>query len=126
MGTVGGLHRGFGGRGAVAGIAGAPVGRCAGGDVLLVRGYHIPYNMLAVATVPGWLVVLGMSRAYDIGPFGTDPTEMRRVVSAAAHFLALIAVAYYVVHLQQLGREFLIAIIPLATAFTLTGRFAAR
>jgi FlaA1/EpsC-like NDP-sugar epimerase len=79
-----------------------------------------------LGTVPAWLVALGLSRAYDIGPFGTDPTEMRRVVSAAAHFLAVIAVGYYVLHLQRLGRGFLIVIIPLATGFTLVGRFAAR
>jgi FlaA1/EpsC-like NDP-sugar epimerase len=97
-----------------------------GDDALVVRGVHIPYSAVAIATVPAWLIALGMSRAYDIGPFGTDPAEMRRVVSAAAHFLALVAVGYYVLHLQRLGRGFLIAIIPLATAFTLVGRFAAR
>lgn len=97
-----------------------------GPDHLTVRGLEIPYNTLAALTVPTWLVVLGMSRSYDIGPFGTGHREMRRVVSAAAHFLALIAVAYYVVHLERLGRGFLIVIVPLATGFTLLGRFGAR
>ena len=97
-----------------------------GPDHLTVRGMEIPYNALTFLTVPAWLVVLGMSRSYDIGPFGTGQREMRRVVSAAAHFLALIAVAYYVVHLERLGRGFLIVIVPLATALTLLGRFGAR
>ncbi len=97
-----------------------------GPDHLTVRGMEIPYNALAALTVPTWLVVLGMSRSYDIGPFGTGHREMRRVVSAAAHFLALIAVAYYVVHLERLGRGFLIVIVPLAAGLTLLGRFAAR
>lgn len=97
-----------------------------GPDVFHVRGVEIPYNALALGTVPTWLVVLGTSRTYDVGPFGTSRGEMRRIVSAAAHFLALIAVAYYVVHLDRLGRGFLIVIIPLATAFTIAGRFAAR
>jgi FlaA1/EpsC-like NDP-sugar epimerase len=97
-----------------------------GHDVLQVRGVHIPYDALAAAMIPAWLTVLGMCRAYDIGPFGTDSAEMRRVVSAAAHFLALIAVGYYLLHLQRLGRGFLIVIIPLATGLTLIGRFAAR
>lgn len=97
-----------------------------GPDVLHVRGMAIPYNALALGTVPAWLVVLGMSRTHDVGPFGTNDGEMRRVISAAAHFLALIAVAYYIVHLDRLGRGFLISIIPLATAFTIFGRFAAR
>ena len=97
-----------------------------GTDHLTVRGLEIPYNALTVLTVPAWLAVLGLSRSYDVGPFGTSSREMRRVVSAAAHFLALIAVAYYVVHLERLGRGFLIVIVPLATALTLLGRFAAR
>jgi FlaA1/EpsC-like NDP-sugar epimerase len=97
-----------------------------GPEGLHVRGIEIPYDALALVTAPAWLIALGMSRAYDIGPFGTEPGEMRRVVSAAAHFLAVIAVAYYVIHLERLGRAFLIVIIPLATAFTLVGRFAAR
>lgn len=97
-----------------------------GPDVLHVRGFQIPYNALALGTVPAWLLVLGMSSTYDVGPFGTAYGEMRRVVSAAAHFLAVIAVAYYIVHLDRLGRGFLIVIIPLATAFTLMGRFGAR
>jgi FlaA1/EpsC-like NDP-sugar epimerase len=97
-----------------------------GSEHLVIRGVEVPYNALAVAAVPTWLVVLGMSRSYDIGPFGAGHNEMRRVVSAAAHFLALVAVAYYVVHLERLGRGFLIVIVPLATAFTLLGRFAAR
>jgi FlaA1/EpsC-like NDP-sugar epimerase len=95
-------------------------------EILHVRGFQIPYVALTLVTVPAWLAVLGMSSTYAIGPFGTSHGEMRRVVSAAAHFLALIAVAYYIVHLDRLGRGFLIVIIPLATAFTLTGRFAAR
>ncbi|HEY8545691.1 MAG TPA: hypothetical protein VIL36_11610 [Acidimicrobiales bacterium] len=97
-----------------------------GPEHLTVRGTEIPYNALTLLTVPTWLVVLGMSRSYDIGPFGAGHREMRRVVSAAAHFLALIAVAYYVVHLERLGRGFLIVIVPLAAGFTLLGRFAAR
>jgi len=93
---------------------------------LTVRNTEIPYNAITLITVPAWLVVLGTSRTYDVGPFGTGSREMRRVVSAAAHFLALLAVAYYVVHLERLGRGFLIMIVPLATALTLTGRFGAR
>jgi FlaA1/EpsC-like NDP-sugar epimerase len=97
-----------------------------GPDTFHIRSLEIPYISLALLTTPTWLIVLGTSRTYDLGPFGTIRGELRRVVSAAAHFLALIAVAYYVVHLDRLGRGFLIAIIPLATAFTVFGRWAAR
>jgi FlaA1/EpsC-like NDP-sugar epimerase len=93
---------------------------------LHVRSVHIPYPALMVLTVPTWLVVLAMSRCYDVGPFGTGNGEARRIVSAAAHFLAVVAVAYYILHLQRLGRTFLIAMVPLAAGFTLLGRMVAR
>jgi FlaA1/EpsC-like NDP-sugar epimerase len=93
---------------------------------LHVRSLEIPYAALMIATVPTWLAVLATSRCYDVGPLGTGDSEPRRVISAGAHFLAVIAVAYYVAHLEELGRGFLIAMVPLATMLTLGGRAAAR
>jgi FlaA1/EpsC-like NDP-sugar epimerase len=93
---------------------------------LHVRSFEIPYAALMIATVPTWLAVLATSRCYDVGPLGTGNSEARRVISAGAHFLAVIAVAYYLAHLEDLGRGFLIAMVPLATVLTLAGRAAAR
>lgn len=93
---------------------------------LHLRTFEIPYAALMLVSVPTWLVVLATSRCYDVGPFGTGNGEPRRVVSAGAHFLAVMAVAYYLAHLENLGRGFLIAIVPLATALTLAGRAVAR
>jgi FlaA1/EpsC-like NDP-sugar epimerase len=93
---------------------------------LHVRSVHIPYPAFVFLSVPTWLVVLGTSRCYDVGPFGTGKGEARRIISAAAHFLAVLAVAYYILHLQKMGRLFLIAMVPLAAGFTLLGRVAAR
>lgn len=93
---------------------------------LHVRSVHIPYAALMVVSVPTWLAVLATSRCYDVGPFGTGNGEARRVVSAGAHFIAVLAVAYYLLHIQNLGRGFLAGIVPFAIGFTLMGRALAR
>lgn len=93
---------------------------------LEVRGVRIPYLTAIVGVVPLWLTVLATSGCYDLGPFGLPARELRRVINAAVHFLAVMAVAYYIVHLEQLGRDFMVAIVPLATALTLAGRAVAR
>jgi FlaA1/EpsC-like NDP-sugar epimerase len=93
---------------------------------LSVRSVEVPYVALAFVSVPAWLIVLTTSRCYDLGPLGDSNGEVRRVVSAAAHFVALMAVAYYLVRIQQLGRDFLVVIVPLATGLTLAFRAVAR
>jgi FlaA1/EpsC-like NDP-sugar epimerase len=93
---------------------------------LHVRSVHVPYVAFIVVSVPTWLAVLASSRCYDVGPFGTGNGEARRVVSAGAHFVAVMAVAYYLLHIQNLGRAFLAAIVPFAIGFTLLGRLLAR
>lgn len=93
---------------------------------LHVRSVHIPYAALMVLSVPAWLAVLASTRCYDVGPFGTGNGEVRKVISAGAHFIAVMAVAYYVLHLENLGRGFLAAMVPFATGFTLLARALAR
>jgi hypothetical protein len=93
---------------------------------LHVRSVHIPYAAFIVVSVPTWLAVLATSRCYDVGPCGTGNGEARRVISAGAHFVAVMAVAYYLLHVQNLGRGFLAAIVPFAIGFTLLGRALAR
>lgn len=93
---------------------------------LSVRTFEVPYVALAFVSVPAWLIVMTTSGCYDLGPLGDSQGEVRRVISAAAHFVALMAVAYYLVRIQQLGRDFLVVIVPLATGLTLAFRAAAR
>ena len=93
---------------------------------LHVRSVHIPYAALMVVSVPTWLAVLATSRCYDVGPFGTGNGEARRVISAGANFVAVLAVAYYLLHVQNLGRAFLAGIVPFAIGLTLLGRALAR
>lgn len=93
---------------------------------LQIRSVTIPYVALALAIVPGWLAVLAVTGAYDLGPFGLAPGEHRRVVRAGANFLALVAVAYFVLHIEKLARGFLMALVPLAVLLTLAVRAVAR
>jgi FlaA1/EpsC-like NDP-sugar epimerase len=86
---------------------------------LEIRSFTIPYSALAVVIVPTWLVLMAVVGAYDVGPFGAIATEFGRVVRAGAYFLAVISIAYFVLHLEKLVRGFLVAIVPLAVLFTL-------
>jgi hypothetical protein len=92
---------------------------------LHVRSFTVPYVALTLATVPTWLVILALAGAYDLGPFGVTAGVWTRVVRAGAQLLAVVAVAYYIVHLATLGRGILAGMIPLAVALTLAGRAVA-
>jgi hypothetical protein len=94
-------------------------------EPLHIRDFSIPYSALVLVTAPTWLAILGIAGAYDLGPFGTNPRVWSRLVRAGAQLLAVVAVAYYVVHLEQLGRGVLVGMIPLALAFTVIGRVGA-
>ncbi len=93
---------------------------------LQVRSVTIPYISLVGATVPTWLAVVAITGAYDVGPFGSVSREYGRVVRAGANFLAVVAVAYFVLHLEKLARGFLVATVPLAVIFTLASRAIVR
>ena len=88
---------------------------------LVVRDVTIHYTYLAIAIVPTWLAVLAAGRCYDVGPFGTG-VRLRRVVRAGANFLAVVAVVYFVLQVENLRREFLGMAVTLAVAFTLVFR----
>lgn len=94
-------------------------------EELHVRSFSIPYGALALATVPTWLVLLALAGAYDLGPFGSSSGAWTHVVRAGAQLLAVVAVAYYIVHLAMLGRGVLAGMIPLAVALTLGARAVA-
>jgi FlaA1/EpsC-like NDP-sugar epimerase len=87
-----------------------------------IRSIRLPDTMLALATIPTWLVILALADAYDVGPFGTINGLWTRVIRAGAQLLAVVAVAYYVLHLALVGRGVLAAVVPLAVVFTLGAR----
>jgi len=90
-------------------------------DDLHIRSLTVPSEALAVLTVPTWLVILALAGAYDVGPFGSARL-WSGIVRAAAQLLAVVAVAYYVLHLALLARGVLVAVVPLAVALTLAAR----
>jgi CoA-binding domain len=91
-----------------------------------IRSVSIPYGALALLTVPTWVVLLALAGAYDLGPFATSARSWIQVVRAGAQLLAVIAVSYYVLHLEMLGRGVLVGLVPLAVALTLGARAMAR
>ncbi|HEY8527411.1 MAG TPA: hypothetical protein VIL48_20765 [Acidimicrobiales bacterium] len=93
---------------------------------LEIRSITIPYIALAGAIVPTWLAVLALTGAYDVGPFGTPSNEYGRVIRAGAYFVAVVAVAYFILHIEKLTRGFLAATAPLALVLTLGVRAVAR
>jgi FlaA1/EpsC-like NDP-sugar epimerase len=95
-------------------------------ESLHIRSVSIPYGALTLATVPTWLVLLALAGGYDLGPFGSNAGSWTRVVRAGAQFLAVVAVAYYVLHLAMLGRGVLAGTVPLAVLLTLAARGIAR
>lgn len=95
-------------------------------EPLFIRSFSIPHAALTVVTVPTWIAILGVTGAYDLGPFANDAKVWSRLVRGGAQLLAVIAVAYYFVHLEQLGRGILVGLIPLAVVLTAAGRYAAQ
>ena len=91
-----------------------------------IRSVSIPYGALALLTVPTWVVLLALAGAYDLGPFATSPRSWIQVVRAGAQLLAVVAVSYYILHLETLGRGVLVGLVPLAVALTFGARAAAR
>lgn len=88
---------------------------------LHIRSITVPYGALAVLAVPTWLVILALAGAYDVGPFGTTRL-WTSIVRATAQLLAVVAVAYYVLHLALLDRGVLVAVVPMAATLTLGAR----
>ena len=87
-----------------------------------IRSFSIPYGALALLTVPTWVVLLALAGAYDLGPFATSPRSWIQVVRAGAQLLAVVAVSYYILHLEMLGRGVLVGLVPLAVALTFGAR----
>lgn len=92
--------------------------------ILQIRHFRIPYTALAIASVPTWLAVLALTGCYDLGPFGTAKRETVKVIRAGANFLAVVAVGFFVLHIEKLARGFLATMVPLAVAFSLAFRSA--
>jgi exopolysaccharide biosynthesis polyprenyl glycosylphosphotransferase len=87
--------------------------------------HGVAYGSLVLATLPIWLLALATARTYEGRFLGLGSDEFRRVVNAAAHFTALLAVLVFISR-WDVARGLVVVALPLATVLALAFRFAAR
>jgi exopolysaccharide biosynthesis polyprenyl glycosylphosphotransferase len=87
-----------------------------------VRETDIPYVLVAAITVPAWLVVLALAGCYDRRILGIGSDEYHRVINAAVHFLAVVAVLHFAAGLV-VARGFVGVLIPVALVLTVGARY---
>jgi exopolysaccharide biosynthesis polyprenyl glycosylphosphotransferase len=88
-------------------------------------GPGIPYVVIALASVPTWLVVLGLAGCYDRRVLGIGSEEFRRVLNGGVHFLAVVAILHFVFRLV-FARGWVGVMIPVAVVLTATARYGLR
>jgi exopolysaccharide biosynthesis polyprenyl glycosylphosphotransferase len=88
-------------------------------------GAGIPYVVIALASVPAWLGVLGLAGCYDDRVLGVGTEEFRRVLNGGVHFLAVIAIMHFVFGLV-FARGWVGVMIPVAVVLTATARLTLR
>nr|WP_232327143.1 sugar transferase [Herbidospora yilanensis] len=102
----------------------------AGGLAVVVRfgevtPYVEPYALSSAALPLLWVVVVGLSRAYEPRFAGVGSEEFRRVARAGVMLTAAVAVLAYVTKID-VARGYVIIALPLMTVLTLLARYALR
>ena len=95
------------------------------GSSVPLASTSVPYWAVGMLMVAVWLAIMAVGGGYSPRVVGTGSEEFRRVFNAAVRFLALIAIVFYAASVD-LARGFAALLLPLATAFTLLGRYGAR
>ena len=95
------------------------------GSSVPLASTSVPYWAVGFLMAGVWLVVMAVGGGYSPRVVGTGSEEFRRVFNAAIRFLALIAIVFYAANVD-LARGFAAILLPLATVFTLLGRYGAR
>ena len=85
----------------------------------------LSYLAVAFASAPGWVLTMTFGGAYDRRYYGWGTEEYRRVFDAAVRFLLIVALIGFLSK-TDMARGFVAVAIPLATAFTLVGRYGLR
>jgi exopolysaccharide biosynthesis polyprenyl glycosylphosphotransferase len=88
-------------------------------------GPGIPYVLIALASVPAWLLVLAAAGAYDRRILGVGSEEYRRIINGGVHCLAVVAVLHFVVKLV-FARGWVGVMIPFAVALIIAERYGLR
>ncbi|GLX98804.1 sugar transferase [Herbidospora sp. NBRC 101105] len=102
----------------------------AGGVAVVVRfgevtPYVEPYALSSAALPFLWVVVVGLSRAYEPRFAGVGSEEFRRVARAGVMLTAAVAVVAYATKID-VARGYVIIALPLMTVLTLLARYALR
>jgi exopolysaccharide biosynthesis polyprenyl glycosylphosphotransferase len=85
----------------------------------------LPYQLVGVVVVIGWLALLGFGRCYETRFLGDGTEEFKRVGNASLRVVAGIALVTFVFHLP-VSRGFVGPMLLLGTSLVLAGRAAAR
>src|SRR5215207_8287106 len=88
-------------------------------------GPNIPYILIALASVPAWVVVLAAAGAYDQRVLGVGSEEYRRVLNGGVHALAVVAILHFVVKLV-FARGWVGVMIPVAVVLIVVERYGLR
>jgi exopolysaccharide biosynthesis polyprenyl glycosylphosphotransferase len=91
----------------------------------VLPGPDIPYVLIALLAVPVWLGVLTVAGCYDRRVLGAGSEEYRRAINGGIHFLAVVALAQFLLQLV-IARGFVGVLIPVAVVLTLSERFGLR
>jgi exopolysaccharide biosynthesis polyprenyl glycosylphosphotransferase len=108
---------------AMAMAVGGAFGRLVNDGPVGVRG--VAYLQVLAVTVPAWVLMLAICRAYDGRCLGLGSEEFRRVGNAAARFTALLAVVVFVLRLE-VARGLVVLALPATCVLALLLRYAAR
>ncbi len=84
-----------------------------------------PYVVMSVVLPIVWVLAMFLGRAYESRFLGSGSEEFRRVLNAAAHLTAVVAVLSYATK-AELARAYVLIAFPAAILLTVLGRCAAR
>ena len=83
------------------------------------------YSVLSALLIPAWLVTMTLAGTYDAHHVAAGPEQYRRILNGGVWLLAALASLSFALH-TDVSRAFVLGSIPLATLFTILGRFALR
>ncbi|MCL9758320.1 sugar transferase [Frankia sp. AiPa1] len=84
-----------------------------------------PYLVMSVALPVAWVLAMFLGRAYESRFLAGGSEEFRRVLNAAAHLTAFVALLSYATK-AELARAYVLIAFPTAIILTVLGRCAAR
>ena len=87
--------------------------------------FHIDYLHISVAIAAAWMLALGLYKSRDTRIVGIGIDEYRRVVSASAMLLGLIALVCFVLNID-IARGFFALALPTGVVGLLTARWSLR